>query len=478
MKSRSQLIVFLLAIGVVPALLFFILRRPLLFSNTRYLGAILAIEVVLACLWQFQKVFFPATMWCFLSAGTALPFSEESMSLRWLFLAAGALVGLVIWMRSDRAKHFGAFHLVALFAVFAALASASASDVPTTALLKVGSLFLLFLYCATAGRVALQGREKAFVNGMVWACEILVFVTTALYFVGIQLFGNPNNLGAFIGVAAAPVLLWAGLVAESRGERQRHYTVLGLCGILLYLSVCRAAIVADGMVIIVLTIALRRPRLLLKAAFVVALVLEVMAVANPSHAVEFADSLSGKFVFKIERNQSSTGLLASRETPWEETLTAIKRHPWLGTGFGTSDMGTERPDIEQSSIYTKEGSNREHGSSYLALVEYMGLAGILPFLLLLLLLIRVAARMFSWMRQTGSPHHYGVPFALVALAGLIHAGFEDWLFAAGSYLCVFFWVSAFLLVDLVPPVQRDMRIQASGFSKVAPAGSFLHRIPS
>jgi hypothetical protein len=141
-------------------------------------------------------------------------------------------------------------------------------------------------------------------------------------------------------------------------------------------------------------------------------------------------------------------------------------------------MGTERPDIEQSSIYTKEGSNREHGSSYLALVEYMGLAGILPFLLLLLLLIRVAARMFSWMRQTGSPHHYGVPFALVALAGLIHAGFEDWLFAAGSYLCVFFWVSAFLLVDLVPPVQRDMRIQASGFSKVAPAGSFLHRIPS
>jgi O-antigen ligase len=328
--------------------------------------------------------------------------------------------------------------------------------VPTTALLKVGSLFLLFLYCATAGRVALLGREQAFVHGMVLACEILVFVTSALYFVGFNLFGNPNNMGAFIGVAAVPILLWAALVAENRGERQRHYTALGLCGILLYLSVCRAAIIADGIIVIVLTIALRRPQLWLKAAFVVALVLEIMAVANPPRAVEFANSLSGKFVFKLERRQASTGLFASRETPWDETLSAIKRHPWLGTGFGTSDMGTDR-SIEESSIYTVEGTNREHGSSYLALVEYLGLAGIVPFLVLLLLLVHASGRMLLWVRRNGSAYHYGVPFALVTLAGLIHAGFEDWLFAAGSYLCVFFWVSAFLLVELVPQAAVGLR---------------------
>jgi hypothetical protein len=57
-------------------------------------------------------------------------------------------------------------------------------------------------------------------------------------------------------------------------------------------------------------------------------------------------------------------------------------------------------------------------------------------------------QVFAWMRRTGSPSHYAVPFALIIVAGLIHAGFEDWLFAAGSYLCVFFWVSAFLLIDL------------------------------
>ena len=39
---------------------------------------------------------------------------------------------------------------------------------------------------------------------------------------------------------------------------------------------------------------------------------------------------------------------------------------------------------------------------------------------------------------------------MVVLAGLLHAGFEDWLFAVGYYLTVFFWVAAFLLMDVLP----------------------------
>jgi len=29
----------------------------------------------------------------------------------------------------------------------------------------------------------------------------------------------------------------------------------------------------------------------------------------------------------------------------------------------------------------------------------------------------------------------------------VHAGFEDWLFAPGYYLCLFFWSMAFVFVD-------------------------------
>ena len=243
--------------------------------------------------------------------------------------------------------------------------------------------------------------------------------------------------------------------------------------VLLYISVCRAAIVADAVVTVALTMGLRRPRLLLKAAFVGAFFLEAMAVANPSHMAELMASLSGRFVFKVE-GRPHQGILGSRDTPWDDTIAAVKQHPWFGTGFGTSDLGSEGAGIQGSSIYTVEGSNREHGSSYLAMAEYMGLLGILPFLLLLFLVLRAVGRAHAWMRRSGSPSHYAVPFAMVSLAGLIHAGFEDWLFAPGSYICLFFWVLAFLLVDLTTEINTDLRIPGSrSVSRLTSAREFL-----
>jgi O-antigen ligase len=343
-----------------------------------------------------------------------------------------------------------------------------------TALLKVGSLFLLFLYASTGGRVALAGREASFVHVLVLGCEILVFVSAIFYFAGHDVFGNPNNLGAFVGVVAIPVLLWAALVAENRGERQRHYTALAICAVLLYVTVCRAAIVADALVTVALTLGLRRPRLLLKAAFVAAFFLEVMAVANPAHMSELMNSLSGRFIFKLSAHRPQQGILGSRMTPWDESISAVAQHPWFGTGFGTSDLGSEQSNLQQSNVSTVEGTNREHGSSYLALIEYMGLLGILPFLLLMFLLMRSAGRVYMWMRRTASPYHYAIPFAMVTLAGIVHAAFEDWLFAAGSYLCLFFWVLAFLLVDLASEIDADLRItKPKGVSGLAPTQGFL-----
>jgi len=55
-----------------------------------------------------------------------------------------------------------------------------------------------------------------------------------------------------------------------------------------------------------------------------------------------------------------------------------------------------------------------------------------------------------WMRSTGNALHSSVPLAMIVLSGLVHAAFEDWLFAPGYYLCVFFWSVAFILVDVAP----------------------------
>jgi hypothetical protein len=104
------------------------------------------------------------------------------------------------------------------------------------------------------------------------------------------------------------------------------------------------------------------------------------------------------------------------------------------------------------------GASLEHGNSYLALIQYVGVLGVVPFLILLFLVLRLTYRVGCCMWRTEDPHHYAVPLALVCLAGLINAFFEDWLFAVGYYLNVFFWTSAFLLSDLQPRQTSDPKV--------------------
>jgi hypothetical protein len=145
MNNRMQWLI--LPLGMVVSLALFVLveRRPALFANTNYLGAILAVQIAFVGLAHFEEVFFPLLIGTFLWAGSALPLYGVAMSLRWLFLGVGALGGFILWVKSPRMRYFDAFHLVAMFCVLSALVSALVSEIPRTALLKVLSLFMLFL---------------------------------------------------------------------------------------------------------------------------------------------------------------------------------------------------------------------------------------------------------------------------------------------------------------------------------------------
>jgi O-antigen ligase len=456
MNRRVQLVFLSTAIAAFGLLLLFAERRPSLFANATLLGGILALEIALVGLSHFESWFFPLLMASFLWVGTALPFNTTANSLRWLFLAVGAFGGFAIWIKNSDMHRFAAFHLVAWFCVVAALVSAAVSELPTTALLKASSLFLLFLYTSAGARLAIAGKEKQFIARLVVACEFLVFFSAICYFVlDFRVYGNPNALGAIIGVVAVPILLWAASTAESRALRRRRFLELALCAGLLYLSDSRASILAAAVAVLVFTIAARQQRLLFQCAFASLFFLTFMAVVNSSHIEDLVSSFTGRMLYKDPTVAHQ--ILESRLSPWAETLTAVRRHPWFGSGFGTSELVGVRPNSTPSSVRTIPGWNREHGSSYLALAEYLGLLGSVPFALLLLILLQRLIRALRWVRVTANSSDACLPFALVIVAGLVHAGFEDWLFAVGSYLCVFFWVCAFLLTDLVPAAERTKR---------------------
>jgi len=419
--------------------------RPAYFSSSNQLATLLFLQILLAAIWKYRARFFPLLLVVFLWAGMALPLNTAWTSGRWLILAVGALVGLVVYTRDHR-HSLATFHLGAFFCVVAALVSAAVSAYPSLAFLKAMSLLLLFLYGSTGARLAVMGREANFFSNLLLGCELLVYATAISYFVfQFEAYGNPNSLGATMGVAAAPILLWGVLVSEQPATRWRRTFAFSLALVLLFSSYARAGIAAAVVSCIMMCVALRRYRLLLRGLGVALLLAVFVATMVPLHQ-QPSESLTSAFVYK---GRQEDGVLASRRPIWDETVSAIQKHPWWGSGFGTSPTGSEI--VRQSrSFESLREATREHGNSYLAITEWVGLVGGVPFFALVILIAVNVGRALKQMRQTGNVFSPAVPLAGVLLAGLVHAAFEDWLFASGYYLCVFFWTLAFIMGDVLP----------------------------
>jgi O-antigen ligase len=453
MNSRfSKLIVpgAILAAGLTAG--YVALYSPGYLSSSNYLGGLIFLQVLLAMVWKYEQRFFPFLVVVFLWAGMSVPFSGLWTAGRWAVLAVGAIAGFALYMRSPHPR-FSSFHMVAMFAVLAALVSAAVSSFIELSFMKALSLLLLFLYTSTGARLALSGREEKFFSRLLFFVEIVVYLSAVAYLVlHLPIYGNPNSMGAIMGVVAVPLLFWGVLTAEGKTRFRRLLVALMLSIGLLFFSQARSGILAAVVSCCLTCVALRRYRLLIQgtAAFVVTATLFLVLIPSkqrtdmPTRGEE--TSLADILLYKGHENE---GVLGSRITPWDETVTVIQEHPWFGSGFGTS-LTTGQEDIGLGQYSTVTAATHEHGNSYLAALEGVGLLGVVPFFALVLMLALKVGRVFAWLRRTSNLHHYAVPVAMVLAAGVVHAGFEDWLFAVGYYLCVFFWVLAFAFLDMLP----------------------------
>jgi O-antigen ligase len=436
---------------------------PGYFNNAQYLAGFIVLQVLLVCLWSYERFFFPFLMVAFFWAGMDVPLNGTWTIARWIVLAAGALVGFVRAMRMG-VQRYHPFHLAALFCVASALVSAMVSVLPEFSLMKVISLLLLFLYGASGARLVLRNPDRFF-RGLILACEFSVYLSVFCDLVlGLEIWGNGNSLGAIQGVVAAPILLWGTLVAPNKNLRLRR--AVGCVGAiyLVYFTVTRAAMLAAALSLLMLLVGLRRNKMIVQGLVGVACVFAITAIAAPRRFDDFKTSFVEGVVYKGHLDE---GLLGSRLAPWQETVQVIQENPYFGSGFGTSTSG-EKPFGEGGRFSSDSSTNREHGSSYLAIVEWVGLLGILPFIALIALAVHAVARVFFYIRRTGDLTHYSVPLMMVVAAGLVHAVFEDWLFAVGYYLTILFWSLAFVLMDVLPEAspQRSTFVHGMRFRYV------------
>ena len=443
------------------------------FGNVSFLGGILLLEVIIVSLWKYDQRFLVLLMISFVWAGLRVPMQSSWTVGRWVVLFAGAAVGFVVWMKTPR-RSFGSLHLIAFFCICAAFVSATVSSFLQMASFKALSLLLLFLYCATGARVAVLGREDRFFRGLLWGSEIAVYVSAICYLgLGASIYGNPNSLGGAMSIGFFPVLLWGWLTSDGPGVKFRRLVALLLCTYLVFLSMARAGMVSIALVTLIFCFCLHQYKLLVKVAALVLLLVAIMGMLEPAALNKRLGDLTDAVLYK---GHKEGGVLGSRRTPWETTVASIKEHPWFGTGYGTSPTG-EDPGFGYGIINSSIETAREHGSSYMTIAEWLGLMGVLPFVAILAVTTANVWKVCAWMHRTADARHYSIPLAMVVLSGLVHANFEDWLFAVGSYLSVYFWVFAFLLADFVPAavvapvagvVSRTPRPLPASFGAVVP----------
>lgn len=455
MTERIPKSILIAAVVLGPLVLaYFAYARPWYFTSEAYLGGLVLVELMAAAVWMYRRIFFPLVIVTFLLAGVNLPVGATWTSARWLVLGVGAAVGSAIALK-ERQFRFGLFHLVALSAVLTALVSATVSRYTFVSLMKALSLLLLFVYAGTGARLAVTGRENRFFVGLLTGCEAFVGIVAAFHILGIEVMGNPNSMGAVMGVVGAPILLWGTLMSEELFARRRR---LLLCAISLYLtfeSHSRAGMLAAFLSCGLFCLVLRKYRLLAQGIGIIVFFVAASAILQPEAFSRTVSSLTSSVVYK--GHDPGLGLLASRQTTWQGSVDTIRNHFWLGTGFGTAD-NAEGPTEDVGTFSSTSITATEHGSSYLAVTTWVGVLGVLPFFVLTLVLMRKIIQIFVWMLRTGNASHPAVPLAIVMFAGLLHAGLEDWLFAPGYYLCVFYWSLAFVFVDQAKwPTLADSR---------------------
>ena len=426
--------------------LYFIYFHLQYFGNVSFLGGILLLEVIVASLWKYDQRFFVLLIVAFAWAGMNVPLEGAWTGGRWLVLSAGAVVGFIVWTKNP-SRPSGSLHLIAFFCICAAFVSATVSSYIQMASFKALSLFLLFTYCASGARLAVLGREDRFFRGLLWGCEIAVYITAICYFgLGESIWGNPNSLGMAMSIGVFPILLWGWLTSDGPAVKFRRLVALLLCTYLVHFSLARAGMASVVAVTLVFCFLLHQYKLLVK---VLALVLLLVAVTGMLDAGALNKRLGGLKDAVLYKGHKEEGVLGSRRTPWEKSIASIKEHPLFGTGYGTAPTG-EDPGLGFGRFASSAETSREHGSSYITIVEWVGLLGVLPFVGILGVTASNVWKVCAWMNRTNNPRHYSIPLAMVVLAGLVHASFEDWLFAVGAYPCVYFWFFAFILADLVP----------------------------
>jgi O-antigen ligase len=420
-----------------------------------WLLLLLAFAVLVVSLIRYERWAVPLVLLTSFWGGMAVAYQSTFLSLRWGALALAAAGGVLLWLQNRRRLRFSAIHLLTFWTAVNVIFSAAISVNATMTLLKGTTVLVLLVFATIGVRLVFTGREMQVRRMWLLAAEVITWVGGICHWVIDQrIFGHPNSFGAIFAILVVPILIWSAIANPSISARRRAWVTLIAAAAMLTATSARAAYLSAAMGAVVMLYVLRRDKLMVPALALAAFCLAFVATSYPEIWEGITDA-----IYKKREGSQSDDLLESRRAGWQESFEGIAAHPWVGIGFGVTPGLSDQWEVGASG----SGYDRERGNSYLAIVEGIGIFGSLPFVAMLVLLIRRLWRGARGFRRAQDTADIAIPLAAAITAGLVHAVFEGWLFSAGYYITVVFWVFTFWFVDREAVVtaargrQRPMR---------------------
>jgi O-antigen ligase len=242
-------------------------------------------------------------------------------------------------------------------------------------------------------------------------------------------FGNPNSLG-LCAALVLPVLLWR---FEEYPRRAWALLPLGVCTLYVLGASKSRASLAAALAGVVFYLGLRKAKLLLVGAVVLAMVGAVVAAYFP----EDLDNLVGDYVYK-----GRFSLLESRLEQWSKSIGYIRERWFVGYGLGVSPGVS--PEWELSASAWR--ALRARGSSVLAVWEETGAAGLVMLTAFPALVMFKALRFLKGSgRADGGRVRRITALTCCAIVGTGNLLFEEWVLAPGFFASIVFWLALFLL---------------------------------
>lgn len=323
---------------------------------------------------------------------------------------------------------------LALLLLLSLAATTLLSTENETAMIRFALWALMFI---VAGPFFKDSRAVCFRNCLWEYSVILIMGITLLSFfwniLGLPLYGKGSAgvtmhcmlLGAIAGLAT---VLSCNRLFALTARSLLSWGVFAVSMLTCLMAGSRAAVLAAGVGCMAVFIMKLRGMVLRSFALLGVLTLAAFLWVS----LDFGDSDLSRYessgvLSSYTKELFDKGRTNTRQQLWENRLVEFDRNPIAGVGIGIDTYS------DKKSVFG--GSVVEPGSSYLAVLAMTGLLG---FTCLTLLFINLGHQVVKRSRLIPAPELTQV--VSVGAFWSVHAIAEGWIFAAGSLLCLLFWI--------------------------------------